>query len=1215
MSERKVILNHSAEFDTIDKIKEYFLNTNIVGDALVSLNEETEGIYAYKGMGEIISLGVQGARGAQGNDGTGVNVKPSKDDCKEAGDAYIDKNGNILIFDGKDAFVNAGQVMGPQGNQGVQGSQGVAGVKGEDGVQGSQGVNGIQGSQGVIGLQGSQGAQGVQGAQGDLGVQGNQGVIGSQGSQGVQGTQGEKGIPGEMGYQGEKGDKGVGINIKPSEADCKEDGDAYIKQDTGEILILYITWAGNVIKKDWVPAGKILGPQGVQGIQGHQGLRGEIGVQGNQGVIGLQGVQGSQGIMGVQGENGIQGSQGSKGDKGNDGTGIYIKTSEAECKNVGDAYIDEEGNIQIFDGEKFNNGGKIRGPQGAQGVQGSQGSQGLRGEMGVQGNQGVIGLQGAQGSQGAQGESGKDGTDGITPNIGVRFDEDVNMSYFTVSYDGKTTQDICPATYRITLKDPEVETLEAGSSAGVQGILDINNSAMTQSFTFKFRIPKGDPGTGINIKANQDACNIAGDAYIDEDGHIQILESIVDSNKVFNDGGQIKGPQGVQGSIGDAGTPGTTIAGAQANIRFTGHGETPYVAIFPYDVKDNELSYNFDFYNIVGRDGDAGGVYIPSVDESGNLGWAYSTTSGDVPTSVNIKGKQGTVIDGVTAGIQGAHSDTPTCEVTTAGTEDNMSMHFEFIGIQGVQGARGVPGADGKAATITISANTSKATSTGTPKVTFTEGTGSSESNRTYVLTLENLKGQTGSAPFTGTSAQIGTNNPDSAPSVSTKISNNKLVFTFNDIKGNTGEPGQDGVIPFDTVSAAISNEQPIGDPSVTCNIVENAETKENVLSFDFANIQGVTYTPSLSEDKTTLTWSNDGNKNNPEDVRVKGSVISAITVNVDSSTADEVAGKKPICVVTSGNTEWEPTFNLSFSGICGKASTVTLDSDINEDTGATRVVVVSGGSETARHYDLHFYNLKGDNGSSATVEISSDVTSAANTGSPEVSFVQTEDSTELNKKYSLTLKNLKGEKGDSGSSATVEILPDVTSATNTGSPEVSFVQTGDSTEMNKKYSLTLKNLKGAKGEKGDSVAITALGTGTQGHLLVVNKTQGYLSALTVNSIENIYAQDGSVYAENGFYEYSDETLKYFMGDIPVDFDNLKSLPKKYFMWRNREKPTEIGTSAQKVQQIYPELVTTSPDGHLTVNYGKLSIVALRAIDLLYDRINVLESEIEQLKK
>ena len=93
MSERKVILNHSAEFDTIDKIKEYFLNTNIVGDALVSLNEETEGIYAYKGMGEIISLGVQGARGAQGNDGTGVNVKPSKDDCKEAGDAYIDENG------------------------------------------------------------------------------------------------------------------------------------------------------------------------------------------------------------------------------------------------------------------------------------------------------------------------------------------------------------------------------------------------------------------------------------------------------------------------------------------------------------------------------------------------------------------------------------------------------------------------------------------------------------------------------------------------------------------------------------------------------------------------------------------------------------------------------------------------------------------------------------------------------------------------------------------------------------------------------------------------------------------------------------------------------------------------------------------------------------------------------------------------------------------
>lgn len=87
------------------------------------------------------------------------------------------------------------------------------------------------------------------------------------------------------------------------------------------------------------------------------------------------------------------------------------------------------------------------------------------------------------------------------------------------------------------------------------------------------------------------------------------------------------------------------------------------------------------------------------------------------------------------------------------------------------------------------------------------------------------------------------------------------------------------------------------------------------------------------------------------------------------------------------------------------------------------------------------------------------------------------------------------------------------------------------------------------------------------------------------------------------------------MNDIPVDFEKIKALPKKYYIWKNRETPTEIGTSAQKVQQIYPELVTTSPDGHLTVNYGKLSIVALKAIDMLYDRINYLESEIEKLKK
>jgi hypothetical protein len=39
----------------------------------------------------------------------------------------------------------------------------------------------------------------------------------------------------------------------------------------------------------------------------------------------------------------------------------------------------------------------------------------------------------------------------------------------------------------------------------------------------------------------------------------------------------------------------------------------------------------------------------------------------------------------------------------------------------------------------------------------------------------------------------------------------------------------------------------------------------------------------------------------------------------------------------------------------------------------------------------------------------------------------------------------------------------------------------------------------------------------------------------------------GSVNAGNGFFQQSDERLKDFHGNIPVDFEALKSIPKQYF--------------------------------------------------------------------
>jgi hypothetical protein len=107
------------------------------------------------------------------------------------------------------------------------------------------------------------------------------------------------------------------------------------------------------------------------------------------------------------------------------------------------------------------------------------------------------------------------------------------------------------------------------------------------------------------------------------------------------------------------------------------------------------------------------------------------------------------------------------------------------------------------------------------------------------------------------------------------------------------------------------------------------------------------------------------------------------------------------------------------------------------------------------------------------------------------------------------------------------------------------------------------------------------------------------------------------VTAINGFFQNSDETLKEFKNDIEIDFERLKNIPKVYYTWKDdTEENLQIGTSAQKVQEIYPELTSRDADsGKLALDYAKLSIIALKAIDTLHEENKLLRKELEELKE
>ena len=145
-------------------------------------------------------------------------------------------------------------------------------------------------------------------------------------------------------------------------------------------------------------------------------LSNSAGMPGATGVQGLTGATGAQGLTGATGSQGPQGYIGATGPSGKDGTGITVKSSASECTQVGDAYIDVNGNIMIRKADgTFTNGGQVKGPQGAtgaQGIQGATGPQGNTGSQGATGPQGPAGSNGSNGSNGAIGATGIQGPQG-----------------------------------------------------------------------------------------------------------------------------------------------------------------------------------------------------------------------------------------------------------------------------------------------------------------------------------------------------------------------------------------------------------------------------------------------------------------------------------------------------------------------------------------------------------------------------------------------------------------------------------------------------------------------------------------------------------------------------------------------------------------------------------------------------------------------------------
>lgn len=69
---------------------------------------------------------------------------------------------------------------------------------------------------------------------------------------------------------------------------------------------------------------------------------------------------------------------------------------------------------------------------------------------------------------------------------------------------------------------------------------------------------RGKDGTSVSLKPDAESCQVIGDSYLDENGHLQMLDSL--EPRHFKDCGVFRGPQGPTGEQGPTGQTGEGFA-------------------------------------------------------------------------------------------------------------------------------------------------------------------------------------------------------------------------------------------------------------------------------------------------------------------------------------------------------------------------------------------------------------------------------------------------------------------------------------------------------------------------------------------------------------------------------------------------------------------------------------------------------------------------------
>lgn len=121
-----------------------------------------------------------------------------------------------------------------------------------------------------------------------------------------------------------------------------------------------------------------------------------------------------------------------------------------------------------------------------------------------------------------------------------------------------------------------------------------------------------------------------------------------------------------------------------------------------------------------------------------------------------------------------------------------------------------------------------------------------------------------------------------------------------------------------------------------------------------------------------------------------------------------------------------------------------------------------------------------------------------------------------------------------------------------------------------------------------------------------------YDTDITMNPNTHLVSVSGKVNAASGFFQTSDINKKNIIGELDLDkaYDLIDKCQTILYTLKDDDSDKEqIGLIAQEVKEFFPELITEDNDGALSLDYSRLTVVILKVLKDIINRIKILESK------